>query len=156
MRNLFFLKITIPAFLLCMMPGAIQPALAEEAASVEDFLACRAISGKAERLLCYDTISDGGVFNQQKLEQVQRETFGSKEKAPEITVDQLTVTVVRVQEGANGVHYFHTADGQVWKQQDPSRYSTKVPFEAEIKSGTMGSFFLVNDKGRGVRVERVR
>lgn len=156
MRSLFILKITIPVFLLCMMPGAAQPVLADEAASVDDFLACRSVKGKAERLLCYDTIADGGVFNQEKLEQVQRETFGSKEKAPEISVDQLTVTVVRVQEGANGIHYFHTADGQAWRQADPGRYSKEVPFEAEIKSGMMGSFFLVNEKGRGERVERVR
>ena len=116
----------------------------------------RQIKGKAERLLCYDTIADGGVFNQQKVEQVQRDTFGSKEREPDITIDQLTVTIVQVQKGANDFHYFHTDGGQVWKQQKPGPYPSKVPFEAELKSGTLGSFFLVNESGRSIRVKRVK
>ena len=66
------------------------------------------------------------------------------------------VTIVRVQKDPNGFLYFQTAKGQVWKQKTSGNYFTKVPFEAEIKSGMLGSFFLVT-KGRGaIRVKRVK
>lgn len=151
-------KTAITSFLAaaCVITGAQQPVLAEETASVSDFQNCRAIQGKAERLLCYDSIADGGVFDQEKLQQVQQETFGKRERSPDISIDELNVTVVRVQKGANGIHYFHTSGGQVWKQQDAETYSSQVPFEAEIKTGMMGSYFLVNEQGRGVRVKRVK
>jgi hypothetical protein len=151
---------TKTAFLLTALLGLgvtqVQPLLADELANVSDFKDCRAIKGEAERLLCYDTIADGGVFNKQKLEQLQHETFGVKEKAPDISIDQLSVTIVKVQKGATGIRYFHTADGQVWKQQESGHYTSKVPFEADIKSGTMGSFFLVNEGRRTIRVKRVK
>lgn len=155
MKGLFS-KTTMIAFTLYLVAAVTQPVIADDVVGAADFQACRAIQGKAERLLCYDTVADGGVFNEQQLKQVQRENFGSKERETEISVDKLTVTIVSVQKGANGIHYFHTADGQAWKQQDPGKYSTQTPFEAEIKTGMMGSFFLVNEEGRGTRVKRVR
>ena len=134
----------------------VQPLLADEFKNVSNFKECRAIKGNSERLLCYDTIADGGVFNKQKLEQIQRETFGAKEKEPDISIDQLSVTIVKIQKSATGIRYFQSADGQVWKQQDSGHYASKVPFEAEIKSATMGSFFLVNEGRRTIRVKRVK
>jgi hypothetical protein len=151
---------TKTAFLLTALlgPGVthVQPLLADEYINITDFLDCRAIKEKAERLLCYDTIADGGVFNTQQFRQVEQESFGVKQKAPESSIDQLGVTIVRVQKDVNGILYFHTADDHVWKQQNSSNYPSKVPFEAEIKSGMLGSFFLVT-KGRGaIRVKRVK
>jgi len=148
------------AFLLTALlgPGVthVQPLLADEYINITDFRDCRAIKEKAERLLCYDTIADGGVFNAQQIRQVQQESFGVKQKAPESSIDQLGVTIVRVQKDVNGILYFHTAKGQVWKQKNSGNYVSKVPFEAEIKSGVLGSFFLVT-KGRGaIRVNRVK
>lgn len=134
----------------------MQPLLADEPTNVSDIKECRAIAAEAERLLCYDTVADGGVFSQQHLQQVQIENFGSQERQPEISVDQLTVTIVRVQKAANGIHYFYTADGQAWKQSSRSDWSLKVPFQAEIKAGTMGSFFLVNEGGKSTRVKRAQ
>ena len=153
---------TTTAFLLITLLGLgvtqVQPLLADENINVTDFRDCRAIEGKAERLLCYDTIADGGVFSTQQIRQVQQETFGAgtKDREPDLSIDQLTVTIVRVQKGANDVHYFHTDGDQVWKQQKPGRYPSKVPFQAEIKSGALGSFFLVNESGRSIRVNRVK
>jgi len=134
----------------------VQPLLADEYVNVTDFRDCRAIKVEAERLLCYDTIADGGVFNKQQFTQVQQETFGVKQKPPESTIDQLGVTIVRVQKDVNGVRYFHTADDQVWKQQDSGNFTSKVPFEAEIKSGALGSFFLITENRRAMRVKRVK
>ena len=133
----------------------VQPLLADEHINVTDFRDCRAIKGKAERLLCYDTIADGGVFDIQQVRQVQQETFGAKEREPDISIDMLNVTIERVEKD-NNKRYFYTAGGQIWKQQNPGNYPSKVPFEAEIKSGVMGSFFLVNESGRGIRVKRVK
>lgn len=135
---------------------SLQPIFAAEPVNVSKFGDCRVIKGSAERLLCYDTVADGGVFNQQQLEQVQVENFGSKEKEAEISVDKITTTIVRVQKDANGLRYFQTSDGQVWKQSNPGSFNSKAPFEVELKSGMMGSFFLVNEDGRSIRVKRVK
>lgn len=133
-----------------------QPLWAEEFVNISEFQDCRAIKRKGERLLCYDTIADGGVFNEQQVRQVQQETFGAKDKKTEVAIDSLNVTVVRIEQDARGLRYFFTDGGQVWKQQNPGGYPSTVPFEAEVKSGMMGSFFLVNEGGRGIRVKRVK
>lgn len=148
------------AFLLTVLLGPsvtlVQPLSADEYINVTDFRDCRAIEGKAERLLCYDTIADGGVFNIQQIKQVQQETFGAKDREPDISIDTLSVTIERVEKGSNDTRYFYTTGGQVWKQQKPGLYPSKVPFEAEINSGSLGSFFLVNESGRSIRVKRVK
>ncbi len=151
---------TKTAFLLTALLGTgvthIQPLLADEYINVTDFRDCQAIKGKAERLLCYDMIADGGVFNTQQVRQVQQETFGAKDREPDVSIDTLSITIERVEKDNNDKRYFYTAGGQVWKQQNPGLYPSKVPFEAEIKSGVLGSFFLVNESGRGIRVKRVK
>ena len=134
----------------------VQFLAAQETTDVSDFRQCRAIVGKAERLLCYDTIADGGVFSAERIEQVQRETFGSKKRQPDISIDQLNVTIVEIRKDATGLRYFITDGGQAWKQQNRGGYSSKVPFEAEIESGALGSYFLVNESGHGIRVKRVK
>lgn len=156
-------RITVVPFISAALLGLVatllsaQPLRADELTNVSDFKECRAIKATAERLLCYDTIADGGIFNEQQLRQVQVENFGSKEKEAEISVDKLTVSVVRIQKDANGLRYFQTSDGQVWKQKERGKWNSKAPFEAEIKSGMLGSFFLVAvESGRSIRVKRVK
>lgn len=134
----------------------LQPSLADEFTNISEIKGCQAIEATAERLLCYDTVADGGVFNEQKLQEVQKENFGNKEKQPDVSVDRLTVTIVRVTKSNAGVHYFYTDGDAVWKQSNGGRWNIKAPFEAEIKSGVMGSFFLVSESGKSVRVKRVR
>lgn len=164
------------------------PASADELMNITDIKDCQKISGDAERLACYDTVSRGGIFNEQKLKEVQVEQFGSKNlrkppetapaKSPEpakpaaaearteakpspppqtrISVDQIQVTVVRMQKDGTGHHYFQTSDNQVWKQEDARRWTTAVPFDAKIEKGMMGSFFLVSEGGKSTRVKRVK
>ena len=137
-------------------PLLLQPSLADELVNVTDMKDCRPITATAERLVCYDTVVDGGVFNQQELEQVQKENFGNAKAEQDISVDRVIVTIVKVQEGASRIHYFHTADGAVWKQTNSGSWNLKGPFQAEIKSGIMSSFFLVAEGGKSTRVKRVR
>ena len=155
-RSVTTKKVFLLTALLIPCAAIVQPLLADEYVNVTDFQDCRPIKGKAERLLCYDTIADGGIFNEQQIRQVQEETFGSNDKETEISIDELTVTIERVEIDNKDKRYFYTTGGQVWKQQKPGRYPSKVPFKAELKSGVMGSFFLVNESGRSIRVKRVK
>lgn len=138
---------------LLISQSLIQPSLADETAEVRNIEGCRTIAADSERLLCYDTIVDGGVFNQR---QAQKESFGTNKSQSESAVEKLIVTIVRVQKSASGIHYFYTADEQVWKQVNRGNWSLDVPVQAEIKAGLMGSFFLVTDGGKSVRVKRVQ
>lgn len=130
-----------------------QSSLAEEPGEIDDIQECRAVGSDAERLLCYDTVLDGGIFNQQKA---QIENFGNTKNQPETTVEKLTTTVVRIQKSDSGLHYFYTADEQVWKQVNRGNWSLNVPIQVEIKAGALGSFFLVTEGGKSTRVKRVQ
>jgi len=71
-------RFLVSLFLSLMVSQSIVlPLLADEFKNISDIKGCRAIKGEAERLACYDTVSGGGVFNEQKLEQVRVEEFGS-------------------------------------------------------------------------------
>ena len=140
------------AAVLIALAAVMQPLLADESAEVDSVSECRAISGDAERLLCYDTVVDGGIFNQK---QAETENFGVSKSQPASDVEKLVVTIVRIQKSDSGIHYFHTADEQIWKQVNRGNWSLDVPVQAEIKSGLMGSFFLVTEGGKSTRVKRV-
>jgi hypothetical protein len=154
MKSLQNKIVAIPFVGLLMLAQAVS---AGELTNISDFGECRTIEDKAERLLCYDTVADGKVFNEQQLQQVKKENFGSKKKPNEVApVEQLAVTVVNVKKSSTGIHYFYTADGAVWKQSTGARWNLKAPFEAQIKAGKLGSFFLLSDSGKSTRVKRVR
>ena len=131
--------------------------VADEYVNISDFKKCREIEGEVERLLCYDTIADGGIYNEQKLQEAQKEDFGRRGGPTDISLEELTVTIVKVSEAAGRIHYFYTEDGKVWKQSTPrGSWIIDVPFEAEIRSGMLGSYFLVLENGKSTRVKRVR
>jgi hypothetical protein len=133
-----------------------QALMADEPENVSNVEDCRKISGKSERLACYDIVADGGVFNEQQAQQEKVESFGGTNKQPESSVEQLAVTIVKVQKADNRIHYFHTADGTVWKQSSASSWKLNVPFQATIKTGVFSSYFLVAEGGKSTRVKRVR
>ena len=182
------------------------PLLADESVNISDIKGCRGINSDVERLSCYDTINDGGIFNEQKQREVRVEDFGSetmpKEPAPAlepapapapastpatapavatqpldapvaepkvapaleaapvagkgVSPKELDVTIVRLKKGNGGIYYFQTSEGQVWKQQNARSWNLKAPFDAKIKKGVIGSFFLVHAGGKSTRVKRVR
>lgn len=178
----------------------MMPLWAEEPVNITDIKGCRGIQSDVERLTCYDTVNDGGIYNEQKQREVRVEEFGSetmpKKPAPDpepapapapavaaespdtpvpepaskaapapevapaagtgVSANELDVTVVRLKKGNGGFYYFQTSEGQVWKQINARSWNLKAPFDARIKKGLLGTFFLVHDGGKSTRVKRVR
>lgn len=147
----------------------MQSTQGDEAEGIRDIKECRAIEAGARRLLCYDTVIDGGVFSAAPLQVAQQADIESVEERPAApavretaaeqpaeTPDRVGVTIVRVQRASSGTHFFFTDSGEVWKQSGRGSWSLTVPFDAEIKKGALGSSFLVSEGGRSTRIKRVR
>lgn len=89
----------------------------------------------------------------------ESEQFGLSERQrnPE-TLDSVNVVVVSVDSNAYGKLIFTTESGQVWRQTDMNkRRYRQIPFDAEIRRGASGSFFIRPvTGGASVRVKRSR
>lgn len=161
-----------------------SPLLADELVNITDFEGCQAITNDNARLLCYDTVAKGGIYNEEKRREAVVEEFGADKmrkppeekpapapaqpaasttaprstpaRPPASSSDLLAVTVVRVKKDTKGFYYFQTADNQVWKQQNAGAWPIKAPFEATLKKGVFSSFFLTTQAGRSTRVKRLR
>lgn len=86
---------------------------------------------------------------------VADEEFGLKQKQPRDSVN-ITATVNGIRKNLAGHFVYTTTDGQVWVQIDSRkpRYD-EVPFVAEIRTASLGSFFLKpKTYGFSVRVRR--
>jgi hypothetical protein len=84
------------------------------------------------------------------------ENFGLKEKRPVEDATTMRVTVTSVRKSLRNMLIFETENGQVWQQTDQRtvRYED-TPFEADIRPGSMGSFFLKPESGSmSIRVRR--
>jgi hypothetical protein len=84
------------------------------------------------------------------------ENFGLKEKRPPKETTTVQVTITSVRKNLTNRFIFETGNGQLWLQTDQRtvRYGD-VPFEAEIRPASMGSFFLRPvTGGASVRVRR--
>ena len=209
MKSLLQKVVAVPFFSTLLISLSVSqmfmlPLLADESVNISDIKGCRGIKSDVERLSCYDTVNDGGIFNEQKQREVRVEDFGSetmpKEPAPAlepepapastpatapavttqssdapvaepkvapaqeaapvagkgVSAKELDVTIVRLKKGNGGIYYFQTSEGQVWKQQNARSWNLKAPFDAKIKKGAMGSFFLIHEGGKSARVKRVR
>jgi hypothetical protein len=76
---------------------------------------------------------------------------------PDETIVPIVVVGIRALPGREAT--FTTEDGVAWVQTDSQRLVglPDTPFAAEIRPGTMGSYFLVpTERGRAVRVRRAR
>jgi hypothetical protein len=84
------------------------------------------------------------------------ENFGLKETRPVGEAMTIRVTVTSVRKSLRNMLIFETENGQVWQQTDQRivRYED-APFVAEIRSASMGSFFLKPESSSmSVRVRR--
>lgn len=71
----------------------------------------------------------------------------------------IPIVVVNVRALQNRETTFTTDDGTAWVQTDSQRIMglPDAPFEAQIKRGAMGSYFLVaTERGRAIRVRPLR
>lgn len=87
---------------------------------------------------------------------VDDENYGLKESRQPTEANTLQVTVISVRENLSNRFVFETEAGQVWLQIDQRRARYEdTPFEAEIRPGSMGSFFLKpRSSSVSVRVRR--
>ena len=87
---------------------------------------------------------------------VANENFGLKAKRPPKEENAIQVTVASVRKNLNNKFVFETENGQVWLQTDQRKVRYRdIPFEAEIRPASMGSFFLKPVVGGvSVRVSR--
>jgi hypothetical protein len=95
----------------------VQPVSADEFMNISDINDCQKIKANAERLLCYDTVSDGGIFNEQKLRQAQVESFGS-EKMPKKTETKPVVEATVAAESTAGTESKAVADTKLTSETE--------------------------------------
>lgn len=131
---------------------------------------CTAIANDTERLACYDRAlrpaapEPAAGPDDRRQERRVRESAVPPAPAtartgapPDETIVPIVVVGIRALPGREAT--FTTEDGVAWVQTDSQRLVglPDTPFAAEIRPGTMGSYFLVpTERGRAVRVRRAR
>ena len=136
---------------------------------------CRKLADPAERLACYDAATasldaaekagDVVVVDRAQVQEARRATFGFNFQMPSFMtprdekpeeVDRITATVASARQDAHGKWVIKLRDGAVWRQiddkqifEDPHPGST-----VEIRTATMGSFFMKVDGQKQMRVHR--
>jgi len=148
---------------------------------------CTAIESDAERLACYDrALRPGGApapaaapapneaaepalsTSDRRSERRIRESTATAAPAAPVATPSRTISaggseivplvIVNVRALPGREATFTDDDGTRWVQTDSQRLNLpEAPFDAELKPGAMGSYFLVpKNQGRGVRVRQVR
>lgn len=126
------------------------PSFADDAPAHASPETCRAIAADADRLACYDELTRSDAW--------AAPCDLARHSAPDsgTPAERTSVMIVRIQISENKVRYFHTESGEVWKQTDRGSWNLAVPFQADLKPGRLGSFFLVTEGGKSARVKRVK
>ncbi|SHE77895.1 hypothetical protein SAMN04487965_0636 [Microbulbifer donghaiensis] len=112
---------------------------------------CSTIKADAERLQCYDALSDS-------LEQRAKANFGQEqqqvvEEAPE----SIEATITQIDKAAHGKLLITLDNGQVWRQNDSGRVNWKSGDTVTVERALFGSFLMKPvEGGRSLRVKRVR
>lgn len=156
-----------------------SPALAAEgipgrAAPLQAVVDCRKLPDPTERLACYDAATatldaaekagDVVVVDRAQVREARRAAFGFDFKMPAFMtagekpeeMDRLTATVDSARMGADGKWVIKLTDGAVWRQIDTKRMfkDPKHGSTVEIRTATMGSFFMKVDGQMQIRVHR--
>ena len=127
---------------------------------------CTTIADDAERLACYDRALRAGS-PQPAAQATGAQAPIAPAAAPQAAASQrqsdadkgaIAIVVVSVRTTPGRETVFTAQDGSTWVQTDSQRVFglPETPFDAEIKSGAMGSRFLAPSNGaRAIRVRQV-
>lgn len=140
--------------------------------------ACRAISGAAERLACFDrevaaleaaaASREIAVVDREEVRRARRSLFGlrlpdlgvfgddSDEAEDRAAVREINSTVASFFSGADGRMNYALADGSVWVQTDGRRQRPSRGDAIRIRRGAMGSYIANIEERAGFRVVRQR
>lgn len=170
---------TLCAALLCLgaAEATAQPRQQDRAAALKALTDCRAVADSAARLACFDEAAarldaaeragDVVVLDREQVRTAKREAFGFSipsfdlfdrdRRQREEEVDRIESTVRSASRDGYGRWTVLLANGQTWRQTD-SRALPRVRTgdKAEMRRGTLGSFFMRIGGQPGVRAERVR
>lgn len=158
------------------LAGAGQAADAPQgrAAQLQAVVDCRKEADPAARLACYDSATatldaaeksgDVVVVDRAQVREARRAAFGFDFRMPAFMtagekpeeLDRITATVDSARMDASGKWVIKLTDGAVWRQidtkrifRDPQHGST-----VEIRTATLGSFFMKVDGQMQMRVRR--
>lgn len=156
-----------------------SPALAAEgipgrAAQLQAVVDCRKVTDPNERLACYDAATatldaaekagEVVVVDRAQVREARKAAFGFDFRMPAFMtagekpeeIDRITATVASVRRTADGKWVIVLTDGAVWRQIDTKRLSDdpRQGSTVEIRTATMGSYFMKVDGQRQIRVHR--
>lgn len=168
--------LALGAALVLALPSFAAGPAPKRAGVYQKMLDCRAISDSAARLACYDgaaaqfeqaeTTGQVVVVDRAQMREVRRQVFGFNvpsmslfsrgEREEEIRSLSSTVTAAR--QDPYGKWVITIEGGAVWKQTEVVELvrRPKPGSKVEIKSGTLGSYFMKVDGQKAIKVERVK
>lgn len=144
-------------------------------AQINELYACRDIADSTARLACFDR----EVGELSAADQAREITFADKETVKKTRrglfgftlpslglfggdddadkIERVETTIASVADGADG-YRMEMADGSLWVQTDGKRMPLRprIGQKVEIKSGTLGTFFLSLEGRPSVKVRRER
>ena len=181
MRSTVFRRISLAATVIASF-GFAEPSIAMQASEdwrqpeiLARLVACRGVPEAAARLSCYDdatadlsTAAERGdvvVIDRDQAAVAGRQLFGFDvpslgtlfaQRAGDVPIDAIETTLVgaRRPEGTRWV--FDLADGSRWGQIDsaPVRFQNRQGRPVRVRRAALGSYLLVVDGSRAVRVRR--
>ncbi len=166
------LIIGLAAATLATAPGQTPPQQRPE--MLERLTACRAVTGDAARLACYDAAAaafDSAerqgelvVIDRAAVDETRRQLFGFEMPTlPQLfgagageDLDSIETTLERAALSGENRWIFRLADGSVWRQIDSERVRFRnSPGEpVRVRKASLGSFLMTVGDSRAVRVRR--
>ena len=162
---------------LAMLAGA-QAAQAQDkrAAAFQSVMDCRKLTDSAARLACFDAAAatmdqaekagDIVVVDRDQARAARRQAFGFS--LPSLSmfergvakeeVENLAAVAKRAYRGGDNKWRVELEDGAVWAQTDnePLPRGAKAGSKVEIRTASLGSYFMKVDGQRAVRATRVK
>ncbi len=165
---------TIPLAALMTFIPALSPISAAETINTDAIFACTTLADDAERLACFDqnvskfkAAEDAGdvqTFTKEDVARERKRNFGfavpsfnfGKDVNEDDGLEKLVVNVVSIDQDPYKKVTITLENGQIWKQTDSRRISTRNVETAEIRKAALGSFKIKLDGGSAFKAKRVK